>query len=100
MVWFFGGGLQGGANVQYPGHFLASKGAIVVVPNYRLNVIGKYVGPFQHAIIGYRFFLNCYNKIFVLLIKAIFVNVCENAIMIAVKKDRKNSFDLSSVVNL
>ena len=41
MVWFYGGGFQGGANIQYPGHFLAAKGAIVVVPNYRLNVIGN-----------------------------------------------------------
>ena len=37
----FGGGFQGGANIQYPGHFLAAKGVIVVVPNYRLGAFGK-----------------------------------------------------------
>ena len=41
MVWFHGGGYTSGANIQYPGHFLAAKGVIVVVPNYRLNSFGK-----------------------------------------------------------
>jgi carboxylesterase type B len=41
MVYFYGGGFTGGANIQYPGHFLAAKGVIVVVPNYRLGVLGE-----------------------------------------------------------
>jgi len=40
MFWIYGGGNQAGANIQYPGHFLASKGVVVVVPNYRLNIMG------------------------------------------------------------
>jgi carboxylesterase type B len=43
MVWFFGGGYTGGGNVQYPGHFLAARGVIVVVPNYRLGAFGKHL---------------------------------------------------------
>ena len=42
MVWFHGGAYTGGGNVQYPGHFLAAKGVIVVVPNYRLDSFGKF----------------------------------------------------------
>jgi carboxylesterase type B len=41
MVWFHGGGYVGGGNIQYPGHFLAAKGVIVVVPNYRLDSFGN-----------------------------------------------------------
>lgn len=40
FVWFHGGGYAGGANVQYPGHFLAAKGTVVVVPNYRIGSLG------------------------------------------------------------
>ena len=40
MVWFHGGGYYSGANIQYPGHFLASYGVVVVVPNYRLGIFG------------------------------------------------------------
>jgi len=40
MVWFHGGGYQGGGNIQYPGHFLAARDVIVVVPNYRVGVFG------------------------------------------------------------
>ncbi|CAD5111482.1 DgyrCDS791 [Dimorphilus gyrociliatus] len=40
MVWFHGGGYTSSGNIQYPGHFLASKGVIVVVPNYRLGHLG------------------------------------------------------------
>ena len=32
--------MQGG-NIQYPGHFLAAEGLVVVVPNYRLETFGK-----------------------------------------------------------
>ncbi len=40
MVWFHGGAYLGGANFQYPGHFLASFGLVVVIVNYRLNHFG------------------------------------------------------------
>ena len=40
MVWLHGGGHWTGSNIQYPGHFLASYGVVVVVPNYRLDIIG------------------------------------------------------------
>jgi len=40
MVWFYGGGYTGGGNIQYPGHFLAARDVIVVVPNYRVGVFG------------------------------------------------------------
>ncbi|CAD5118434.1 DgyrCDS7143 [Dimorphilus gyrociliatus] len=40
FVWFHGGGYGGGANIQYPGHFLAAKGTVVVVPNYRVGALG------------------------------------------------------------
>jgi carboxylesterase type B len=40
MVWFFGGGYVSGANIQYPGHFLATKDVVVVVPNYRVAIFG------------------------------------------------------------
>jgi len=40
VVWFHGGGYTGGGNIQYPGHFLAARNVIVVVPNYRLGVFG------------------------------------------------------------
>ena len=41
MVWIHGGGYNSGANIQYSPHFLASRGVVVVVPNYRLDVIGR-----------------------------------------------------------
>ena len=41
MVWFYGGGYLSGGNVQYPGHFLAARDVIVVVPNYRVNIFGN-----------------------------------------------------------
>jgi carboxylesterase type B len=40
MVWLYGGGYTAGGNTQYPGHFLATHDVIIVVPNYRLGVIG------------------------------------------------------------
>ena len=43
MVWMYGGAYQGGASIQYPGHFLAAQGVVVVVPNYRLDIFGKYL---------------------------------------------------------
>jgi len=45
MVWFHGGGYVGGGNIQYPGHFLAARGVIVVVPNYRLDAFGFLATP-------------------------------------------------------
>lgn len=45
MVWFHGGGYISGANIQYPGHFLAAKGVIVAIPNYRLNSFGFLATP-------------------------------------------------------
>jgi carboxylesterase type B len=45
MVWFHGGGYVGGGNVQYPGHFLAARGVVVVVPNYRLDSFGFLATP-------------------------------------------------------
>jgi carboxylesterase type B len=41
MVYFYGGKYLRGANIQQPGHFLAAKGVVVVVPNYRLGVLGN-----------------------------------------------------------
>jgi len=41
MVWFHGGAYTGGGNIQYPGHFLAAKGVIVVTANYRLDAFGN-----------------------------------------------------------
>jgi carboxylesterase type B len=40
MVWFYGGAFQSGANVQYPGTFLAMKDVVVVAVNYRVNKLG------------------------------------------------------------
>jgi len=51
MVWFHGGGYTGGGNIQYPGHFLAARGVIVVVPNYRLDSFGFLATP-DHTIKG------------------------------------------------
>jgi carboxylesterase type B len=45
MVWFHGGAYLGGANIQYPGHFLASHDVVVVVPNYRLGAFGFLATP-------------------------------------------------------
>ena len=42
MVWMFGGGYQVGSNVQYPGHFLASRGVIIATVNYRVNKFGEF----------------------------------------------------------
>jgi len=47
LVWFHGGGYTGGGNIQYPGHFLATRDTIVVVPNYRLGVFGFASTPDQ-----------------------------------------------------
>lgn len=41
MVWLHGGAYQSSSSVQYPGHFLAMKDVVVVVPNYRLGNLGK-----------------------------------------------------------
>jgi len=43
MVWFHGGAYITGGNIQYPGHFLAARGVVVVVPNYRLDAFGIFV---------------------------------------------------------
>ena len=48
MVWIHGGGFNSGANIQYSPHFLASHGVVVVVPNYRLDVMGTWM-PYLHA---------------------------------------------------
>ena len=61
MVWMYGGGYQAGASIQYPGHFLAAQGVVVVVPNYRLNIFGKYLLILKHFC-TYRYFdLQLYN---------------------------------------
>ena len=44
MIWFFGGGYLTGANIQYPGHFMATREVVVVTVNYRLNSFGKIHG--------------------------------------------------------
>ena len=41
MVFFHGGGYESGGNIQYPGHFLAARDVIIVVPNYRLGIFGE-----------------------------------------------------------
>ena len=40
MVYFHGGGYTVSANIQYPGHFYAQRGVIMVIPNYRLGRMG------------------------------------------------------------
>ena len=45
MVWFHGGAYTAGANIQYPGHFLASYDVVVVVPNWRLASFGFLATP-------------------------------------------------------
>lgn len=45
MVWFHGGAYTGGGNIQYPGHFLAQRDVVVVVPNYRLDSFGFLATP-------------------------------------------------------
>ena len=40
MVWLHGGAYYSGSNIQYPGHFMATYDVVVVVPNYRLDIIG------------------------------------------------------------
>ena len=40
MVWLHGGYNEVGANIQYPGHFIADKDVVIVVPNYRLDIFG------------------------------------------------------------
>jgi carboxylesterase type B len=45
MVWFHGGGYLGGANFQYPGHFLSKYGVVVVSVNYRLGAFGFLATP-------------------------------------------------------
>ncbi len=41
LVDFYGGSYQTGANIVNPGHFLASEGVVVVVPNYRIGNLGR-----------------------------------------------------------
>ena len=41
MVFFHGGGYEGGSNMQYPGHFIAARDVVVVVANYRMGIYGK-----------------------------------------------------------
>jgi len=43
MVYFHGGGYVGGGSIQYPGHFLAARGVVVVTVNYRLGVFGQFL---------------------------------------------------------
>lgn len=47
MVWFHGGGFTSGtaAKPEFNGETLASKGMIVVVPNYRLGIFGFFAHP-------------------------------------------------------
>ncbi|HEU5129101.1 MAG TPA: carboxylesterase family protein [Glycomyces sp.] len=40
MVWLYGGGFTGGANVVYDGRRFARDGAVFVAPNYRLGAEG------------------------------------------------------------
>ncbi len=42
MVYLYGGSYQHGANIMYPGHFLAAEGVVVVIPNYRTGNLGRY----------------------------------------------------------
>ena len=42
MVYFHGGGYVGSGNIQYPGHFLASRGVVVVTANYRIGALGEF----------------------------------------------------------
>ena len=41
MFFIYGGAYQQGANIMYLGHFLAARDVVVVIPNYRLNILGK-----------------------------------------------------------
>ena len=41
MVYFYGGAYLSGANIMYPGHFLAARDVVVVVVNYRVGVFGR-----------------------------------------------------------
>ena len=47
FVWYFGGGLQVGATseMEFDGERIASRGAVVVTVNYRLNVFGFLAHP-------------------------------------------------------
>lgn len=45
MVYFYGGAYLSGSNIMYPGHFLAARGVVVVIINYRLSIFGK---PYIH----------------------------------------------------
>ena len=45
MVWFHGGAYVSGHNAQYPGHFLAANDVVVVVVNYRVDIMGKHKLP-------------------------------------------------------
>ncbi|CAH1789337.1 unnamed protein product [Owenia fusiformis] len=49
MIWIHGGGYSSSANVQYPGHFMASKGVVVVTINYRLGFMGFLTTEDEHA---------------------------------------------------
>lgn len=50
MVFFHGGAYQSGAGIQYPGHFLSARDIILVVPNYRMGIIGKEIFFFKFSI--------------------------------------------------
>lgn len=41
MMFMYGGGYTTGSNIMYPGHFLAARDVILVVPNYRVSVFGE-----------------------------------------------------------
>ena len=40
FVWIHGGAFVTGGNIQSPGYFLAARDVVVVVPNYRLAILG------------------------------------------------------------
>ena len=42
MFWIYGGAYQQGGTVTYPGHYLASRGVVVVTVNYRMGKFGKF----------------------------------------------------------
>ena len=49
MFYIHGGGFSAGTSFQYPGVFLAAKDVIVVVPNFRLNVFGKFASRWRQC---------------------------------------------------
>ena len=60
MVYFHGGAYSDSANIQYPGHFYAQLGVIMVITNYRLGVLGEEF--ILQQIVTY-FSINLYNII-------------------------------------